>query len=435
MEFIIIALLILLNGLFSMSEIALISARKYKLENAKQKGNKNAKIALDLANNPDTFLSTVQIGITLIGILVGIFSDNEIKAGLTERLSQISFISPAAADNIAVIIVVAIVTFASLIFGELLPKRIGMMFPERIAYIVARPMLIISRVSKPFVWVLTHTNAAILRLVGISGHKQAKATEEEIKALIEESTVDGEIQEIEQDIVERVFALGDRRISELMTHRSDLIWLDINDPLSVIKEKAAKEMHSTYPVADGEIDNLVGILSLKDLFPKALREETFRLKDYMRKPLILHENIPAYHVLEKFRETQWHYAIIVDEYGSVQGMVSMDDILDALVGDVSEYGQNDYTITQRDDNSWYADAQYPYFELLNYFDLDDDDEEDEEAGGFNTVAGLVLSNLDRIPTIGDKVEWRNFEIEVVDMDGMRIDKVIITKHIAEESLS
>lgn len=434
MEFLIIALLILLNGIFSMSEIALISVRKYKLEHAKQKGNTNAKIALDLANNPDTFLSTVQIGITLIGILVGIFSDNEVKAGLAERLAQIEILS-SAAESIAVAIVVAIVTFASLIFGELLPKRIGMMFPEPIAYVMARPMLVISRISKPFVWILTQTNAAILRLVGISGHKKSKATEEEIKALIEESTVDGEIQEIEQDIVERVFALGDRRISELMTHRSDLIWLDITDPLSVVKQKAAKEMHSTYPVAEGNIDNIVGILSLKDLFPKALKEETFNLKDHMRKPLILHENIPAYHVLERFRETRWHYAIVVDEYGSVQGMVSMDDILDALVGDVSEYGQNDYTITQRDDFSWFADAQYPYFELLNYFDLDDDADEEEETGGFNTIAGLVLSNLDRIPVIGDKVSWRNFEIEVVDMDGMRIDKVIITKHIAEETLS
>lgn len=434
MEFIIIALLILLNGLFSMSEIALISARKYKLENAKQKGNTNAKIALDLSNNPDTFLSTVQIGITLIGILTGIFSDNEMKTRLAESIAKIDILS-SAADSIAVAIIVAIVTFASLIFGELLPKRLGMMFPERIASVVARPMLVISRISKPFIWVLSQTNAAILRLIGVGQHKKAKATEEEIKALIEESTVDGEIQEIEQDIVERVFALGDRRISELMTHRSDLIWLDINDSLAVIKQKASKEMHSTYPVADGTIDNLVGILSLKDLFPKNLKEETFKLKDYMRAPLILHENIPAYHVLEKFRETRWHYAVIVDEYGSVQGMVSMDDILDALVGDVSEYGQNDYAITQRDEHSWFADAQYPYFELLNYFDLDDDVDDEDDSGDFNTIAGLILNNLDRIPTIGDKITWRNFDMEVVDMDGMRIDKVIITKHIAEETLS
>lgn len=426
MAFLIIIFLILLNGIFSMSEIALVSSRKFKLETAAKKGNSSARKALELANNPNTFLSTVQIGITLIGILIGIFSGEEIERKLQAAISYIHFLQPYA-GTLSIVIIVIIVTFFSIVFGELIPKRIGMLFPEKIASFMATPMILLSRVTAPFIWLLGKTNDIVLRLFGIKSNMDSRVTEEEIKALIQDSTEGGEIKEIEQDIVERVFALGDRRISELMTHRTDVVWLDLNSSLDAVRTAINTEIHSTYPVADGNLDVLAGIIYVKDIFIKELNAETFRLGDYIKKPLIVHENSAAYNVLEKFRETRQHTAIVVDEYGAIQGIVCMDDVLDALIGDVSENRQDEYQIIQRNDNSWLADAQYPFFELLNYFDLQDIDEESISSGDFNTVAGLVLNKTGRIPNVGEKVRWRNYEIEVVDMDGLRIDKVLITK--------
>jgi putative hemolysin len=429
MAFLIIIFLILLNGIFSMSEIALVSSRKFKLESAAKKGNKKARKALDLSNNPNTFLSTVQIGITLVSILLGIFSGEEIERDLQASISTIELLAPYA-GSISIITIVIIITFFSIVFGELIPKRIGLLFPEQIATFMATPMVILSKIMAPFIWLLIKTNDAVLRLFGIKQNMDNRVTEEEIKAMIQDSTDGGEIKEIEQDIVERVFALGDRRISELMTHRTHLIWLDIKEDLDTVRGKIKNEIHSVYPVAKGRLDDLAGIVHVKDLFVRDLNKGTFNLGDYIKKPLIVHDNTPAYTVLEKFRETREHNAIVVDEYGSVQGIVSMDDVLDALIGDVSENRNDEYQIVAREDGeSWLADAQYPFFEFLNYFDLQDLDD-DDAAGDFNTLAGLVLNSIGRIPNIGEVIEWRNFEIEVVDMDGLRIDKVMIRKNDA-----
>ncbi len=423
MEILIIFVLILLNGVFSMSEIALVSSRKFKLESAAKKGNLNAKKALELANNPNTFLSTVQIGITLIGLLTGIYSGEKITTDIQVLVESIVVLRPYA-HSIAVILVLIVITYLSLVFGELIPKRIGLAFPETISTFVASPMSVISTIAKPFIWLLSKTNNIVLTILGVKDKEEEIVSEEEIRSIVQDSAESGEIQEIEHGIVQRVFALGDRKVSELMTHRSGLIWLDIGDSLDVVKQKMSTEVHSVYPVSNGNLDQLLGIVSVKEMFPKPLTRENFSLKDHIRKPLIVHDNMPVYNVLEQFKNHRQHNALIVDEYGIIQGMIAMDDIVDALIGNATENTVEDYRIIPRDENSWLADGQYPFFEFLNFFELSEDD---EDQGNYNTLAGLLLYYFHHIPVTGEKLKWKDFTFEVVDMDGRRIDKVLITK--------
>ncbi len=408
-----------------MSEIALVSARKFKLESSAKKGNSNARRALQLANNPNTFLSTVQIGITLIGILTGIFSGEKIEDDLKAAVMGVPVLAPYA-ESIAVAIIVIVVTFFSIVFGELIPKRIGLMFPEVIASTMAQPMTLISIITKPFIWLLTKTNDLFLSIFGLKDRKDGIISEEEIKAMVQESALGGEIQQIEQNIVQRVFALGDRKVDELMTHRSDLLCFNITDDLRGIKERAQIESHSVYPVYRKTTDNLIGIVSVKDIFPKEFKGPDFNLAEFLKQPVMVPESTPAYKVLERFKESKIHYAFVLDEYGSVQGMVSMDDILDALIGDVTEYNQQEYQIVQRDDKSWLADGAYPFFEFLNFFNVH---EEEYYEGDYNTLAGLILHQLSYIPRVGEVIKWNDFEFEIVDMDGPKIDKVMISRKI------
>jgi putative hemolysin len=414
MEILIIFFLILLNGIFSMSEISLVSARK---------GNSNARKALQLANNPNTFLSTVQIGITLIGILTGIFSGEKIEDDLRASIEKINVLQPYS-TTIAVTVLVIIVTFFSIVFGELIPKRIGLMFPETIASLVARPMTVISIITKPFIWLLTKTNDLFLAIVGLKNRQKEFVSEEEIKAMVRDSAAGGEIQKIEQNIVHRVFALGDSKVSELMTHRGDLQCFNITDDLRAIKERSQIEAHSVYPVYRKSQDNLIGIVSVKDIFPKDFKNVEFNLATFLKQPVMVPENTPVYKVLERFKENKIHYAFVLDEYGSVQGMISMDDILDALIGDVTEYNQQEYQIVQRDEKTWLADGAYPFFEFLNYFDIHDPE---IDEGDYNTIAGFILNELGYLPRTGEIMKWRDFEFEVMDMDGPKIDKVLIQR--------
>lgn len=427
MELIIIIVLILVNGVFSMSEIALVSARKFKLQAKARKGNKSAKRALSLANKPNRFLSAVQIGITLIGILLGVFSSDDMQASLREWLSTI----PALAEyarTLSVIIIVFIVTFLTIVFGELLPKRIGLIFPEKIAMFMAAPMNIISIITAPFIWLLTTTNRFFLWLLRIKHDTKGMVTEEEIKAMVDESAEYGDVQDIEHRIVDRAFSLGDRRISELMTHRTNVVWLDINEEGTQMRQRINDNIHSFYPIGDGSLDKLMGVVSLKDLFGANAGHTVPDLKKYMLQPLILHEHTPPYKALEAYKESKVHFAIVVDEYGAILGVVTMDDMLDALVGDVSEDDQGEYSITELEDGTWLADAQYPYFELLHYFNIDEEDSKYE----FNTIAGLILEKSKKIPEVGETILWYNFELRIVDKDGLRIDKVQIKKLEPEE---
>ncbi len=419
MEILIIIILILINGLFSLSEMSLVSARKFKLENAAKKGSSNAKLALELQKNPTKLLSTVQIGITIIGILLGIYSGESFTSDLENNLTNIAILKPYA-HTIAVVIVVFSITFFSILFGELLPKRIGLTNPESIAITMARPMKMISTITAPFVWLLSICNDVLLKVLNINSDMESKVTEEEIKSIIQESTDGGEIAEIEQDIVERVFEMGDRNVDSLMTHRGDMLWLDINDDRATIDKKVESELHSAYPLCDGDINNIIGIVLLKDLYVNKNFDKK-SLIDLARKPILIAENTSAYKVLEKFKAEKFHYGVVVDEYGSTSGLLTMDDLLDALLGDVTEDHNDDYAIIEKSQNQWTIDGQYSFFEFSKFFNLEG--EEDDNAFDFNTVGGLFLHKLNEIPKVGEKINYHGYELEVTEMLLNRIVKI------------
>lgn len=420
MEVVIILVLILLNGIFSMAEIALVSARKVRLENAARQGDEKAKAALKLSNNPDTFLSTVQIGITLIGILTGLYSGEQLKEDVQGFFNTIPAVARYS-NGIATTIIVIGVTYFTLVLGELLPKRIGLANPERIAKLLAQPMNFISRVTFPFVWLLSRSTTALVTLFGLKRTSDSNVTEEEIKAIINEGTSSGAIEETEQEIIERVFHLGDRNITSLMTHRTDIVWLDVTEEVESYKRKIKSAPHSVYPVCEGQIDSIKGILTIKDLYTAG---NVAVLKDVMRKPLFIPDNNSAYQVLEKFKETQIHAAFIVDEYGTFLGMITLNDILEAIVGDMPETGQDDYNMVKREDGSYLIDAQIPFYDFLSEFDMEDMMAEFEQE--FDTLAGFILHHLEHIPQTGERLEWRKFTFEIVDMDAHRIDKILVT---------
>jgi len=423
-EILVILLLIVINGVLSMSEIAMVSVRRVRLESAAKRGDLRAKRALDLHNEPTKFLSTVQIGITLISILTGIFSGATIKSQIASGLSQID--SPFVqeyVDSIALVIVVILITALSLIVGELVPKRIGMRYPEPIAKTMAGPMLVLSMITRPFVWFLTKASDLIMRLLQIKGTNDDQVTEEEIKAMVQEGTHSGAIEEIEQDIVERVFHLGDRRIASLMTHRNDIIWLDVNEPIERVYEDIQSEVHSIYPVCETEFDKVIGIVYIKDLFIARTKKEITSLRDLIKPVLFLPENNTAYDVLAKFKESKIHYALVVDEYGSSQGLVTINDILEALVGEFDELNLPDYSIIEREDGSYLIDAALPFYDFLKYFEMEEEFQMLDELE-YNTLAGFLLHQLERIPKEGERVDWKQYEFEVMDMDATRIDKVL-----------
>lgn len=408
-----------------MSEMSLVSARKFKLESAKKKGSKGAKTALELSENPTRFLSTVQIGITLIGILLGVYSGESMTKDVEQYLAHFEQLSPYA-HNLAVVIIVIGVTYLSIVLGELLPKRLGLTFPEPIAIFLAKPMKVLSVITSPFVWLLTISNDILIKILGITSTMDSKVSEEEIKSIIKESAEGGEIQDIEQDIVERVFEFGDKKVNSLFTHKNDIVFFDETDDLQTVRQKITAEKHSAYPVCtDNDIDKVVGVVLLKDLFTPSI-EDNFNLRDFIKEPLFLTESTFAYSLLEKFKTIRMHYAIVVDEYGSTKGIVTMDDVVDALIGDVTEHNQHEYQITVRDENSWFVDGQYSFTEFLHYFDIDMEEEMD---GNFVTIAGFFIHKFNNLPNIGDKLNIDAYRLEIIDKDGQRIDKILVTKRI------
>jgi len=424
-EILIIFGLILLNGVFAMAEIALVSSRKARLEAQANKGDNRAKEALKLINRPDTFISTIQIGITLIGILNGIFSGASLKNDLVVFFNRFALTIPYS-NALATTVIVIAVTYFSLVLGELVPKKIGLSNPEKIAKTLAGPMRFISIISYPFVWLLSKSGNFIVNLLKIR-NKDVNVTEEEIKAIIHEGTEQGTIEEAEQEIIERVFHLSDRNITSLMTHRSDIIWLDIKQTVDDVRNMPDDEIHSIYPVCEGSIDKIKGIVSLKNIINA--RPGT-PLQDVVTPGLYVPENNSAYKLLERFKELRSHYAFIVDEYGSLQGIITLNDILDALVGEVPHIDEEQYEIVERKDGSFLIDAQIPFYNFLSYFNQTDyfpDTEID-----FDTLAGFILEELERIPQAGDELEWHGFRFEIIDMDNNRIDKILVHKPQEEE---
>lgn len=417
MEILIIIGLILLNGVLSMSEIALVSARKSRLEAQAKRGSKSAKTALLLASEPDKFLSTVQIGITLVGILTGLFSGEAFSKDVAELLQGVPLLAPYAA-TIAKVLIVAVVTYFTLVMGELVPKRLGMSMAERISKIVAAPMNALSRAASPLVWLLSKSTALMVKILGIKARDDDKVTEEEIKAIVKEGVDVGEVQEVEQDIVERVFSLGDRAVSSIMTHRSDLVWLDVDDSREKTMEKVRQNLYGLYPVASKMLENMVGVVYLKDLFGR-ISSADFSLKDLVKPANYLPENQSVYNALEQFKKQRVKHGIITDEFGSVQGIVTLSDMLEALIGEVSESDSHD--MVQRADGTWLVDGQYSFYNFLERFDM----EELYAENDYNTLSGLILERLEHIPKEGDRLSWYSFDLEVVDMDGARIDKVLV----------
>lgn len=420
MEIVIIIVLILLNGVLSMSEIALVSARKTKLETEAKKGNRGARKALDLAEEPDRFLSTIQIGITLIGILTGLYSGEALAGDLAVYFSAVPYMAPYAL-LISKSLIVVVVTYLTLIFGELVPKRIGMGCAERVSMLIARPMYLLSLIASPFVWLLSKSTAVVVKMLGIDTAEDSKVTEEEIKAIVKEGYDDGEVQEVEHDIVERVFTLGDRRVDSIMTHRGEMVWLDVMDSTEKIKEKVESNLFDIYPVASGKFDDFLGIVYLKDLFLH-IDAPDFNLKSIVRPAHYVPENQSVYTTLEQFKRARVKYAIVTDEFGGIQGIVTLKDIMEGLVGQVPEMG-DEQEITERSDGTWLVDGQYSFYDFLAYFDMEDLYAEHD----YNTLSGLILEILERLPKTGEKLRWMNFEFEIVDMDGARIDKVLVRK--------
>ncbi|HEX4958884.1 MAG TPA: hemolysin family protein [Lacibacter sp.] len=411
--------LILLNSLFVIAEISLVSARKSRLEFWANKGNQNARIALDLAENPEIFLSAAQIGITLIAILTGVYSGEKFSGNLIPFFEGLG-LQHGAADSIATAIIVVVVTFLSIVLGELIPKRLGLLRAERIAVLVARPMKWFAKMTYPFVWLLNIIPKILFTILNIKTATDNQVTEEEIKAIISEGTEAGTIEEAEQEIIERVFHLGDRNITSLMTHRNDIIWFDLHDNESSIKEKIITEPHSIYPICDGDLDAIKGIVSIKDLY---VSDDFTLFKDLLKPALFVPENNSAYQLLEKFKEKKMHSAFIVDEYGSVQGMITLNDILEAIVGDMPEQHIEEYEIVEREDGTYLVDAQIPFYNFLARFEKTEWMNEGEQE--FDTLAGFILHELERIPQTGEKFTWNEFDFEIIDMDGHRIDKVLV----------
>ena len=428
MEIFILLLLIFVNGIFVMSEIALVSARKGRLEGLANKGDEKAKAALDLAENPEKFLSTAQIGITLISILTGVYSGEKFGHDLKPVIERIAFLAPYAA-TIATTIVVIIVTFLSIIFGELIPKKFGLIRAEKISRQVALPMNVLSKVMHPFVWLLSGVTNLIFKIFNITKASDSSVTEEEIKAMISEGSEHGTIEEGEKEIIERVFHLGDRNITSLMTHRTDIVWVDITDTVDKVTHKFDDIIYSTFPVCDGTVDNIKGLVYVKDML-KASPETP--IETLIKPALFVPENNKAYQLLEKFRGTKIHSCFIVNEYGTLEGMITLNDILEAILGDVPQIGQDEYEIVKRQDGSFLVDGQIPFYDFLSYFEKADWMTAEEQE--FDTLAGFALHQLEHIPKPGETFEWRDFVFEIIDMDGQRIDKimVVISDELKEE---
>lgn len=417
-EIFIILGLILLNGVFSMSEIALISARKSSLITDAKKGNKAAKAALKLAGEPDNFLSTVQIGITLIGILTGIYSGNTIAVLFTDWLLSVGVASKYA-SWLAQGSIVVVVTYLTLILGELVPKRIGLSISEKVAKTVARPMLLLSVIGSPFVWLLAKSTSGIFNLLGISASEN-KVTEEEIKSMVQEGTEGGEVQPVEQDIVQRVFLTGDLKVSSIMTHKSDLVCMDINMTHQEVKDLLKRVLYEVYPVIDGDMDHVKGVVYLKDLV-LYLENEDFKVSDIVKQAVYFHESMNVYKVLEQMKTGGFSRGLVCDEFGACVGMVTLKDIFEALVGNLNDEHEEPDIIKRVDKEGWLVDGQCPFYDFLCYFKREDLYEDAE----YTTVAGLILERLEHIPHSGESITWNGFSFEVVDMDGARIDKVLV----------
>lgn len=425
-EVVVILLLLVVNGVFSMSELALMTAKRSRLEyRAEEEGDAGARAALDLAAHPTAFLSTVQVGITLVGVLAGAFGGAGISAVLAEQLRAVPWLAPYA-QSVAFGLVVAVITYLSLIVGELVPKRIALSNPERVAALVARPMRAISRVGGPLVRALTGSTNFVLRLLGLGTVAPSGVTEQDIRALVEQGAESGVVQEAERDIVENAFRLGDRAVDALMTPRPDVQWVDVADAPDAVRAQLAEAARDRFLVCDGDLDHVLGIVHAEDLLVRCMGgapvADAAVLRGLAREPLFVPTTMAAFRLLDTFRRTRQHAAIVLDEYGAVSGLVTLDDVLEALVGDVPGEGVGDAAFVRHPDGSWRVDAAAPLVEVESRLDVE---ATARERADVLTLGGFVMARLGRVPREGDRFDWAGRRVEVVRMAGRRIEQVAI----------
>jgi putative hemolysin len=423
-EILLLLVLILLNGVFAMSEIALVTARKARLQLLVDQGDRGAAAAMALNEEPTRFLSTIQVGITSIGILSGIVGEAAFAAPLTIWLVQMGA-DAKMAQIAATGLVVVVVTYFAIVLGELVPKRLGQIAAETVARRVARPISWLALVAKPFVRLLSGSTDLLLRLLGVKGRGAAAVTEEEIHALIQEGSESGVIDEQERAMVRNVFRLDDRQIASLMTPRSDIVYLDLEEPFEDNLKKVLETDHSRFPVCRGGLREVLGVISARQLLMQTIRDGRPDFGKSLESPVYVPESLTGMELLENFRSSTAHMALVVDEYGEIQGMVTLQDLFEAIAGEFKTPRVEDAWAILRQDGSWLLDGLIPIPELKDRLGFTLVPE--EELGRYNTLSGMVMLLLGRVPHTGDAVEWAGWRFEIVDMDGRRIDKVLATR--------
>ena len=417
-EIVVILAIILVHAIFVLSEMSVASARKARLQQRINDGDRRANTVLQLIENPNLFLSTVQIGITLVAVLVGAVAGAMFIVPVYTLLATVPALSQYA-DSLSVALVVIAITFVSIVLGELVPRRIALHNPERIATILAGPMLFISKLFRPFVWILGKLTDLILKLLGIEPGTEPPVTEEEIQLLIDQGTQAGVFEEAEQDMVEGVFSLADQRVYSLMTPRPDIVWLDIADSIEEIRQKLAESNFSRFPVRQGSLDAIVGIVKARDLLVQSLNNEPIILKNLLKPAFFVPETMFASRALEVLKEKGTDMLLVIDEFGALQGLLTINDILEEIVGEMEI---EEPQATQRQDGSWLLDGMLEVDEFKEIFHLPVLPHEDE----YETLSGFVMVTLGRVPQPTDRFEWHGLNFEVMDMDGRRVDKVLVT---------
>jgi len=424
MDVLLLVFLILLNGAFAMSEMALTASRKARLQVLVESGEGGAQAALDLHENPTKFLSTVQIGITSIGVLNGIVGEAAFSRPLAQWIDATLPVRPETAQWLATGLVVLIITVLTIIFGELVPKRLGQMFPETVARLVARPMNWLSTATRPLVLLLGASTEGVLRLLGLHGRAARGVTEEEIAASLEEGVDAGVIEAQEHQMVRNVFRLDDRQIGSMMVPRAEIAWLDSQAPVEETLAIMAERGHSRYPVCRGGLDDVIGVLPAHRLVGSLAQGRPLDLAAHLQPPVFVPETLTGMELLDHLRVSSTELVFVVDEYGAVQGLISERDVLEAITGEFAAPAGEDAWAVRREDGSWLMDGLIPVPELKDRLELRDLPE--EERGRYNTLAGMIMLLLGRLPRTADTVEWEGWRFEVVDMDGKRVDKVLAT---------
>jgi putative hemolysin len=433
LEAVIILSLILVNGLLAMSEIAVVSARKARLQQAAEEGDRRARAALELAERPSDFLATVQVGITLASILAGTFGGATIAKGIANLLAGMPALAPYS-TALGVGSVVVTITFLSLVLGELVPKRLALADPERMAGRVAGLMTGLALLTRPLVRFLSATTDLVTRLLGVQASEEPAITPEELRILVEQGRQSGVFEESEQDMIEGVLRLDERRVGGLMTPRTQIVWIDINDSVDIIREKVAASRHSRFPVCQESLEEILGIVRTKDLLVQTLACQPLDLRSILQPPLFVPESASALRVLELLQEHGRHVALVTDEFGSIQGLITHNDILEAVVGALPAPGKGaEPSAVRRSDGSWLVDGLMDIETFKALFDLENIELPDEELSIYQTLGGLAMHQIDAIPTVGQTFTWQDFRFEIMDMDGRRVDKVLVHPPAAEEA--